>query len=645
MDQLDWQSIAPEIARQLLGEPNPKFTKENEWRYGNKGSMAFDLAAGTFYDHELGDGGGVVWLMQHLGADKDQLLKPYQTDRASHSSLNGASPPINAPVPDVRSFSVEELRELWSQAVIKVKYSDDFMVMRFDNHWIKQKYAPFSLNADGSWSMRRPDHLLPLYITNNHPDMPVIVNEGEKALLGCQKIWSGDSATWHGGATGWEKTDWSPIFNREVVIFPDNDDAGLKAASEINNYLITKGCESRIVSPPKTWADKDDLWDAAQAGYFADSRELEDYIRKTPEPKIPGSLNFKRADRLLKEVTNPDWLIKNMIEAECLTQIYGAPKSGKSFIAIAMSCAIASGQSFYGNEAFKKPVLYICGEGQRGVKRRLKAWQQAQYSLEEVPLYLSDRAVRIGDQDDFEKLKQEIDKFKALEGDIGMVVVDTFQRNFGGSGNENSAEDVGNFINKLDMLVAEYKCNICIVHHSGHQGGRSRGSSVIQASLDYEFSVERHDKGDDMFVSFNQTLNKDGQGMPEMKFKFREVELIGEGLELTSGFLELTDVEFKKKAKIPYKQKLVLEALEREALFVDKDKPEDQWFMPSALAGKVKDSYSNDIPLGSIKKLLKALLEGEHVSHDKDLGWQSMEYKTVVKFSDNFEQGSSSEVQ
>ena len=644
MDQLDWQSIAPEIARQLLGEPNPKFTKENEWRYGNKGSMAFDLAAGTFYDHELGDGGGVVWLMQHLGADKDQLLKPYQTDRASHSSLNGASPPINAPVPDVRSFSVEELRELWSQAVIKVKYSDDFMVMRFDNHWIKQKYAPFSLNADGSWSMRRPDHLLPLYITNNHPDMPVIVNEGEKALLGCQKIWSGDSATWHGGATGWEKTDWTPIFNREVVIFPDKDDAGLKAADEINNYLIKKGCASRIISPPKTWADKDDLWDAAQAGYFTNARELEDYIRKTPEPKIPGALRFTKAERLIEEVTNPDWLIKNICESQKLMQIWGAPKSGKSFIAIAMSCAIASGKLFYGNESFKKPVLYICGEGQTGVKRRLKAWQQGQYSLKGVPLYLSDRAVRIGDQDDFEKLKQEIDKFKALEGDIGMVVVDTFQRNFGGSGNENSAEDVGNFINKLDTLIAEYNCNICIVHHSGHQGGRSRGSSVIQASLDYEFSVERHDKGDDMFVSFKQTLNKDGQGMPEMKFKFREVELIGEGLELTSGFLEVTDVVFEKKAKTTYKQQLVLEALEREAIFVNKDNPEDQWFMPSALAGKVKDNQDKEVSIDSIKKFLKELLKKDLVSHDDDLGWQSMEYKTVVKFSENFEQGSSSEV-
>ena len=38
------------------------------------------------------------------------------------------------------------------------------------------------------------------------------------------------------------------------------------------------------------------------------------------------------------------------------------------------------------------------------------------------------------------------------------------------------------------------------------------------------------------------------------------------------------------------------------------------------------------------------LLKKDLVSHDKDLGWQSMEYKTVVKFSENFEQGSSREV-
>ena len=31
-----------------------------------------------------------------------------------------------------------------------------------------------------------------------------------------------------------------------------------------------------------------------------------------------------------------------------------------------------------------------------------------------------------------------------------MIIIDTFQRNF--VGNENSAEDVGNFINKLDIF-------------------------------------------------------------------------------------------------------------------------------------------------------------------------------------------------
>ena len=57
-------------------------------------------------------------------------------------------------------------------------------------------------------------------------------------------------------------------------------------------------------------------------------------------------------------------------------QIWGSPKSGKSFVAVAMSCAIASGQDFYGNKSFKKPVLYLCGEGRRGMVRRLHAWQQ-----------------------------------------------------------------------------------------------------------------------------------------------------------------------------------------------------------------------------------------------------------------------------
>ena len=626
MQDYDWQKIAPDVARQILGEP--KVQKSDEWRYGNKGSLVFTLETGQFYDFEEGQGGGVKWLIERHGKDVSEVLKQFGYDltlQPPNSTVNSSTPTASK----VRSFSREQMVDLYRQSEVKVKYADNFMVLRHSA--LPMKYAPFSLNPNGTWSMKRPEGLLPLYITNKHPEKPVIVNEGEKAMRGASRIWDYDVCCWHGGATGWNKTDWSAIYGRDVYIWADNDEAGIKCANEIAKELKANGCKVKVIQPPETFNDKDDLWDAAQRGDFTHD-SLTKYTETVEEKKEKGSITFTRADEVLRQVTNPNWLIKDVVETESLMQIYGAPKSGKSFVAIAMSCAIASGQDFYGNKSFKKPVLYICGEGQRGVKRRLSAWQQAQYSLTAIPLYLSDRAVRIGDKDDFERLVQEIEAVKAIEGDIGMIVVDTFQRNFGG-GNENSAEDVGNFIHQLDGLISVYGCNVCIVHHSGHEGNRARGSSVIGASLDYEFKVQRTDKSEEMFVSFQQTLNKDGQGMAEKNFVFKEVDLIGEGLELTSGFLELTDIDFKSKDKLTYKQKLVLEALERESIFADKDHPEDHYFFPKDLKDKVRDANGNVMSVESIKKLLKKLVELEEVKYLETVGYQSAEYhKLAPKF-------------
>ena len=630
MQDHDWQKIAPEIARKLLGEP--KVQKSNEWRWNNKGSLTLNLEAGTFYDFEQGQGGGVKWLIEQHGQDVTEILKQFGYDRPlqSISSSDIGSPPTKS---NGRSFTSEQMRELYKQAIVQVQYSPDFFVMRFPSgHAIPMKYAPFS-KIDGIWYMRRPrSGLLPLYITNKHLDKPVIVNEGEKAMRGAERIYNGDVCCWHGGATGWNKTDWSAIYGREVWIWADNDEAGIKCANEISKHLKTNGCKVKVIEPPKDFNDKDDLWDAAERNYFPETTDLENYILQVKEVKEKGSITFTRADEVLSQVTNPKWLIKDVCEEESLMQIFGSPKSGKSFVAIAMSCAIASGQDFYGNKAFRKPVLYICGEGQRGVKRRLSAWQQAQYDLKGIPLYLSDRAVRIGDKDDFERLIGEIESIKAIEGDIGMIVVDTFQRNFG-AGNENSAEDVGNFIHQLDSLIANYGCNVCLVHHSGHEGNRARGSSVIGASLDYEFKVSRTEKDEQMFVEFEQTLNKDGQGMTAKNFVFKEVDLIGEGLELTSGFLQLTDIDFKSKDKITYKQKLVLEALERESIFADKDNPEDHYFYPTALKGKVSDKEGKEMSVSSIKQILAKLVEINEVVYFEGTGYQSAQYhKLAPKF-------------
>ena len=52
----------PDVARRLLGEPDSKARRE--WRYGRRGSLKIDLAAGTWKDFEQDEGGGVLDLVE-----------------------------------------------------------------------------------------------------------------------------------------------------------------------------------------------------------------------------------------------------------------------------------------------------------------------------------------------------------------------------------------------------------------------------------------------------------------------------------------------------------------------------------------------------------------------------------------------------
>ena len=545
MDHLDWQRIAPEIAVQVVGEP--KFKKSDEWRWNNKGSLTLNLEAGTFYDFELGAGGGVIWLLEQYGRDVSETLKQFGFDRPLQSinSSDLGNSPIAKSTSSGRSFSRDQMVDLYRQSEVKLKYSENFMVLR--NASLPMKYAPFSLNPDGTWSMKRPEGLLPLYITNNHPKKPVLIGEGEKALYGSTQIYDYDVCTWHGGATGWNKTDWSPIYGREVWIWPDNDAAGKKAAFEISEHLRANNCTNvKIITPPEDFADKDDLYDAYESKYFDDSQSLEFFVKKQKE-KIPkGALRFERADFVISQIESPDWLIENCFEKEKLITVFGEPKSGKSFIAIAMACAIARGGDFYGHKATQAPVVYLAGEGVSGIRQRLGAYDQSVYGgkLAGVPLFLSNRGSRINEADELEKLETEITLLQKEVGNIGLVILDTFQRCF--SGDENSAQEVNKFIKAADQLIQTFNCTVLMVHHTGRGNKtRARGSSVLDASIDGEFIVERNgtkaDNEDSMLVTMKQTKNKDGMGMAEKKFEFHEEVLFGEGFEVTSGLLIETD--------------------------------------------------------------------------------------------------------
>ena len=73
---LEFEEIAPEIALELLGEPKQKTT--THWRWGNKGSLAFELETASFFDFESNQGGGVTWLIERQGLSPKDVLSKYQ---------------------------------------------------------------------------------------------------------------------------------------------------------------------------------------------------------------------------------------------------------------------------------------------------------------------------------------------------------------------------------------------------------------------------------------------------------------------------------------------------------------------------------------------------------------------------------------
>ena len=532
----DWASIAENIGLELLGEPKSKNNSEIRW--GTHGSWVLNRGKGVFYSFELDQGFGVHDLLKHFEQDVKATLQRFGfSDEASplkpQKSINKVA----------SSLSRNEMAELWLAAEYKVKYSDNFMVLRFpEGHYMShQKYAPYT-KVDDSWVCRRPDGKLPLYITPGRGEsLPVLVVEGEKAAIATEKLYNGQVCCHHGGAKGWEKTDWKQLYGRDVYIYPDNDEPGFAFASELSRHLRANGSMVLVCKPHPGLQEKEDLHEALEKNLYLHSDDLVDYIKKNPMPKPKGAFYATPVGEVCMQADEPKWLIQGVMEEGSLMAIFGAPKSGKSFVALAMAASVATGQEYFGLKANKGSVLYVCGEGLRGQRRRSTILRDQFEGLFESPLYLTNRTIKVNDDKEFELLVDEIKMIELHQGQLNMIVLDTFQRTF--IGNENSAEEVGYFISKCDQLISDFGCTVVLVHHSGHAGGKSRarGSSVIPASLDYEFRVERKEDDEEMIINLEQTLNKDGMGSVHHTYKLVDHSVKINDKMIQSAYLEKID--------------------------------------------------------------------------------------------------------
>ena len=121
----------------------------------------------------------------------------------------------------------------------------------------KKQYYPWTLQQ-GVWVrnwLRNPTGktvIRPLYglqkLTQN-PSLPVLLVEGEKAAdVGATLFEHYTVLAWMGGTSVVpDKVDLSPLYGRNVTLWPDNDVAGFKAMDSIAKHLIKQHCTVHVV--------------------------------------------------------------------------------------------------------------------------------------------------------------------------------------------------------------------------------------------------------------------------------------------------------------------------------------------------------------------------------------------------------------
>lgn len=77
----------------------------------------------------------------------------------------------------------------------------------------------------------------------------VILVEGEKCADVINQISGRTGASWSGGTQSWQRTDWSPLAGKDVILWADNDKPGSDVMYDIGERLLSLGCTVRIVDP------------------------------------------------------------------------------------------------------------------------------------------------------------------------------------------------------------------------------------------------------------------------------------------------------------------------------------------------------------------------------------------------------------
>ena len=234
--------------------------------------------AGLWTDRATGDGGDIFDLIAaYLSVDAHTDFPRVMQHAAD---LLGQAPAATSRKTKKKEAPVDDL----GPATAKWDYFDAAghliaIVYRYDPPGGKKEFRPWDVKRR---KMAPPDPR-PLY---NQPGMKdaaqVVLVEGEKCAQALINAGVTATTAMHGANAPVDKTDWTPLEGKAVLIWPDRDKPGWEYAANAAQAVLEAGARScHILYPPQEAAEG---WDAADA--IAEGFDVASFLVHGPRMQI-----------------------------------------------------------------------------------------------------------------------------------------------------------------------------------------------------------------------------------------------------------------------------------------------------------------------------------------------------------------------
>lgn len=322
---------------------------------------------------------------------------------------------------------------------------------------------------------RAPDPR-PLY---NQPGIDkvqqVILVEGEKCADALIEKNIAATTAMNGANAPVDKTDWTPLKDKDVIIWPDHDEAGRVYAGKAAEAIAKAGAKSVMVL--KIPQDTPAKWDAADA--IDDNIDVVEFMSTTPsysQPVIAPLQAFTLGQLLADESPIPDDLISpRVLTPGGMIVLGGAAKVGKSDFVLSWLTYMAAGEPFLDMKPSKRlRVFYLQAEVQyHYLRERLQnmklpeilTWRAADnlFITPQLKLVLNDEGL--------EEAKALLLKASEKEP-IDVIAIDPLRNLFDGGEDGASENDNQAMLYFLKQRVEKlrdavnHQAGIILVHHT-----------------------------------------------------------------------------------------------------------------------------------------------------------------------------------